>query len=79
MEQTKRLVTRTLENGSGQEEAYFEKAQPREVFTIPFTKKAVDDILFNEHPMGKDSLNITDTDKSHVHWQNYQSAWNNAL
>ncbi len=61
MQQMKRLVTKKL--GNGEEEAYYEKAQPREVFTIPFTKKAVDDILFNEHPFGKDSLNITDPDK----------------
>jgi hypothetical protein len=33
---------------------------PKMVYTIPFTKKAVDDALENEHPFGPDSLNVTD-------------------
>ena len=39
--------------------AAYERGQPREIFTIPFNKKNVDEILYNEHPFGEDSINVT--------------------
>jgi hypothetical protein len=35
---------------------------PKIVYTIPFTKKAVDDVIKNEYPFGPDSINTTDKD-----------------
>ena len=35
---------------------------PKTVYTIPFSKKAVDEALESKHPFGPDSINTTDKD-----------------
>ena len=48
---------------TGDQKSSYVKGVPRLVFSIPFSKKAVDSILNNEHPFGEDSINITDKEK----------------
>ena len=45
-------------NSSNEEESYYEKDVPREVYTIPWDKKTADSILTGEKYFGADSLNI---------------------
>lgn len=59
MQQTKKLVTK-MPDQTGKIEAYDEKARPREVYPIPFTKAAVDKLLEGKTPFGPDSVNFTD-------------------
>jgi hypothetical protein len=61
MDQQRELVTKKNQS-TGEETAYYQKAQPRETFYIPFTKKKVDEIL-SDHPFGEDSINITNKDR----------------
>jgi hypothetical protein len=42
---------------------YYVKDVPRIVYSIPFSKTAVEKILNDEHPFGPDSINVTDKDK----------------
>ncbi len=37
---------------TGEQRSQYVKGLPRTVYTIPFTKKAVDDAIENEHPFG---------------------------
>lgn len=62
LEQTKRLVVNTDVKLDGSIDAVYERGAPRTVFTIPFSKKEVDKVLFGEHPFGADSINITNAD-----------------
>jgi hypothetical protein len=59
-QQVKKLVIKRNPITDQATEAVYERGEPRTVFNIPFSKKAVDSILFNEHPFGPDSLNVTD-------------------
>lgn len=61
-QQTKKLVRKIIPE-TGKTDAYYVKGVPREVYTIPFSKAAVDKILQSQHPFGPDSINITDTAK----------------
>ncbi len=61
-EQTKRLVLGDFDPKTGVQRSWYEKGLPKVVYTIPFTKKAVDEALENEHPHGADSINTTDKD-----------------
>jgi hypothetical protein len=45
VQQTKKLVTKISTTNPGRTEAYYEIGPPREVYTIPFTKTAVDKLL----------------------------------
>ncbi len=47
---------------TGVQRSQYVMGLPRTVYTIPFTKKAVDEALENEHPFGPDSINTTDKD-----------------
>jgi hypothetical protein len=60
IEQTKKLAYGPRNETTGRVEAYYEKGQARDHYSIPFTKKAVDHWLSNGHPFGADSVNITD-------------------
>lgn len=62
-EQTKIVQLGEFNPKTGEQESRYVKGVPRLVFSIPFSKKAVDNILNNEHPFGEDSLNITDKEK----------------
>jgi len=58
MEQTKHTVTK-YNPQTHEEEAYYEKGAPREVYTIPWNKKTAESILSGEKYYGEDSINIT--------------------
>jgi hypothetical protein len=60
MQQTKKLDQQMSATKPGTTEAYYEKGQPREAYTIPFNKQAVDKLLEGKTPFGPDSINITD-------------------
>ncbi len=62
-EQTKRLELGDFDPKTGIQKSLYVKGLPKTVYTIPFSKKAVDDILKNEHPFGPDSINSTDKSK----------------
>jgi hypothetical protein len=57
-QQTKQIKTKYNSN-SREEEAYYEKGVPRDVYTIPWSKKTADSILTGEKYFGQDSINIT--------------------
>ncbi len=59
-EQTKRLELGQFDPNTGIQRSQYVMGLPRTVYTIPFTKKAVDEALDNEHPFGPDSQNVTD-------------------
>ena len=61
-EQTKQLAMK-WDSATGESEPYYQKGAPRNKFTIPFTPKKVDEILYNDHPFGEDAENITNPDK----------------
>ena len=62
LEQTKRLVINADVKLDGGIDAVYQSGAPRPVHTIPFSKKEVDKFLFGEHPLGADSMNITNPD-----------------
>jgi hypothetical protein len=62
-EQTKRIELGQVDPKTGIQKSQYVKDMPRLVHSIPFSKKAVDSILNNEHPFGPDSINITDKEK----------------
>jgi hypothetical protein len=57
-QQTKFIKTK-YNSSTKEEEAYYERGAPREVYTIPWNKKIVDSILTGEKYYGEDSINIT--------------------
>ena len=57
-QQTKYIKTK-YNSSTKEEEAYYEKGVPRDVYTIPWNKKTADSILTNEKHFGEDSINIT--------------------
>jgi hypothetical protein len=57
-QQTKHIKTKINPN-THEEEAYCEKGVPRDVYTIPWTKKTAESILTGEKYFGEDSINIT--------------------
>jgi hypothetical protein len=57
IQQTKFIKTKL--NSSNEEEAYYEKGAPRDVYTIPWDKKKANELLTSENVFGKDSINIT--------------------
>jgi len=58
MEQTKHTITK-YNPQTHEEEAYYEKGAPREVYTIPWNKKIAESILSGEKYYGEDSINIS--------------------
>lgn len=62
-EQTQELQLGDFDPKTGEQKSSYVKGVPRLVYSIPFSKQAVDKILKSEHPFGEDSLNITDPDK----------------
>ncbi len=58
-EQTKKLVLGDFDPKTGVQNSQYVMGLPKVVYTIPFTKKAVDDRLKNEHLFGPDSINTT--------------------
>jgi hypothetical protein len=58
IQQTKYIKTK-YNSSTKEEEAYYEKGSPREVYTIPWNKKTADSILTGEKDFGEDSLNIS--------------------
>ncbi len=65
-EQTRKLVLGDFDPKTGVQKSQYVMGLPKTVYTIPFTKKAVDSILNNEHPFGPDSVNTTD--KEAIKW-----------
>ena len=62
-EQTKNLQLGNFDpRDSEVQHSQYVMGLPKTVYTIPFTKKAVDEALENEHPFGPDSINTTDKD-----------------
>lgn len=61
-EQTKRLELGDFDPKTGIQKSWYVKDTPKTVYTIPFSKKAVDEALENKHPFGPDSINVTDKD-----------------
>ena len=61
--QTKRMQLGDFDPNTGIQHAYYVKDVPRTVYSIPFTKTAVDEILDGEHPFGPDSINVTENDR----------------
>jgi hypothetical protein len=61
-EQTKKLVLGDFDPKTGIQKSEYVMDVPKTLYTIPFSKKAVDDILEKEHPFGPDSINTTDKD-----------------
>ena len=61
-EQTKRLELGDFDPKTGIQRSWYVKDTPKTVYTIPFSKKAVDEALENKHPFGPDSINTTDKD-----------------
>ncbi len=59
-EQIKKLQLGDFDAKTGVQRSQYVKGLPKVVYTIKFTKKAVDEALENEHPFGPDSLNVTD-------------------
>jgi hypothetical protein len=57
-QQTKHIKTK-YNPQSKEEEAYYEKGSPRDVYTLPWSKKTADSILTGEKYFGEDSINIT--------------------
>jgi hypothetical protein len=57
-QQTKFIKTK-YNSSTKEEEAYYERGAPREVYTIPWNKKIADSILTGEKYFGEDSINIT--------------------
>ena len=51
----------------GQQDSHYFRDIPRTVYTIPFSKKAVDDVLENKLPFGPDPLNVTPDKESIVY------------
>ena len=49
-----------MDSENGRVNAFYVKGPTIEKYTIPFTKKKVDDILYSKHSFGEDSINITD-------------------
>ncbi len=64
MHQEQKLIVQKgdFNPSTGDQKSWYVKGQPKVVYTIPFTKKAVDQALENEHPFGPDSINTTDKD-----------------
>lgn len=62
-EQTRKLVKGDFHPKTGIQEEHYIMGLPRVVYTIPFSKDKVDEIINNEHPFGPDSINVTDVDK----------------
>jgi len=58
MQQIKNIVTK-YNSQTNEEEAHYEKGSPRDVYTIPWSKKTADSILTGEKYYGEDSINIT--------------------
>jgi hypothetical protein len=56
--QTKFIKTK-YNSSTKEEEAYYERGSPREVYTIPWNKKTADSILTGEKYFGEDTINIT--------------------
>jgi hypothetical protein len=58
IQQTKHIKTKYNSN-TKEEEAYYERGAPRDVYTIPWSKKTADSIVSGEKYFGEDSINIT--------------------
>ena len=48
---------------TGETQGHYRMDVPRFEFNIPFTPKKVEEILHGEHPLGPDSVNITNLSK----------------
>jgi hypothetical protein len=57
-QQTKFIKTK-YNPDTREEEAFYEKGAPRDVYTIPWNKKTADSILTGEKYFGQDSINIS--------------------
>ena len=62
IEQTKIIKTK-LNSSTKEEEQYYERGTPRDVYTIPWNKKTADAILTSEKYFGEDSINITNIER----------------
>jgi len=62
--QTKRRQLGEFDTKTGIQQAYYVKDVTRVVYSIPFTKTKVDEILEAEHPFGPDSINMTERDRA---------------
>lgn len=67
-EQTKRLILGDFDPKTGQQDSHYVRDIPRTVYTIPFSKKAVDEVLENKNPFGPDSLNVTPDKESVIYY-----------
>jgi hypothetical protein len=56
-QQTK--IIKTKLNPNGEEEQYYERGTPRDVYAIPWNKKTANELLTSEKIFGEDSINIT--------------------
>ena len=56
-QQTK--IIKTKLNSNNEEEQYYERGTPRDVYTIEWNKKTVNELLTSEKIFGEDSTNIT--------------------
>lgn len=63
LQQTKKVTISPPDLKTGKMVKEYEQGQPREVYTIPFSKETVDKLLQGAHPLGPDSINITDPSK----------------
>jgi hypothetical protein len=60
VQQTKKLVMDNPDPTTGRVNTKYVRSNPRDVYTIPFSKEKVEEILKAENPFGPDSINITD-------------------
>jgi len=58
--QTKRIHLGEFDAKTGIQQAYYVKDVQRVVYSIPFTKTKVDEILEAEHPFGPGSISMTE-------------------
>jgi hypothetical protein len=61
-EQTLKVQKGDFDPKTGHQKTWYIRGQPRVVYTIPFSKEAVDKALEEIHPFGPDSINMTDKD-----------------
>lgn len=61
IQQTKFIKTKV--NPNGEEEVFYEKGSPREVYSILWNKKIANDLLTSEKVFGENSINTTHLDE----------------
>jgi hypothetical protein len=61
--QQSKFIKTKYNSSTKEEEAYYEKGAPRDVYTIPWNKKTADSILTGEKYFGEDSINTTHLDE----------------